>query len=242
MLLAMYEAQAVTTASPAQFFDSISALCRAQKASDLEYHVPWSRYLTASLCWGTGCELLVGASAVTYNPHFPHFVSLYPSDECLGAVKKWPPGPALLVIDSFAPRMRGPVLEKVAAHRLGVWVLKQHDGNPKESVLVQLRRVARLQAESLKNSRVLHQVGSWETAAWDVESSRFSTQLWKLNITAEAMQQIHHPGEMQQLLDCEGYHRYAFYWGEDPTPLASHPLSASTRCSPTLLGWSCCWY
>jgi hypothetical protein len=23
---------------------------------------------------------------------------------------------------------------------------------------------------------------------------------------------------MPQLLDCEGYHRYAFYWGEDPTP------------------------
>jgi hypothetical protein len=43
MLLAMYEAQAVTTASPAQFLDSITASCRAQKAADLEYHVPWSR-------------------------------------------------------------------------------------------------------------------------------------------------------------------------------------------------------
>jgi hypothetical protein len=38
-----------------------------------------------------------------------------------------------------------------------------------------------------------------------------------LNITTEAMQQIHHPGEMPQLLDCEGYHRCAFHWGEDPT-------------------------
>jgi hypothetical protein len=35
MLLAMYEAQAVTSASPAQFLDSISASCRPQKASDL---------------------------------------------------------------------------------------------------------------------------------------------------------------------------------------------------------------
>jgi hypothetical protein len=156
----MYEARAVTTASPAQFLDSISASCRAQKASDLEYHVPWSRHLIASLRWRTGCDLLDGASAVTYNPHFPHFVSPHPSDECLGAVKKWPPVPALLVIDSFAPHMKGPVLEQAAAHRPGMWVLKQHDGNPKESVLVQLRRVARLQAESPKNSRVLHQVGS----------------------------------------------------------------------------------
>jgi hypothetical protein len=32
------------------------------------------------------------------------------------------------------------------------------------------------------------------------------------------MQQIHHPGEMPQLLDYEGYHRYAFHWGEDPPP------------------------
>jgi hypothetical protein len=109
--------------------------------------------------------------AVAYNPHFPHFVSPHPSDQCLGAVKKWPPVPALLVIDSFAPDMRGPVLEQAATHRPEVWVLKQHDGNPKESVfkLVQLRRGARLQAESPKNSRVLRQVGSWETAAWDVE-------------------------------------------------------------------------
>ncbi len=127
-----------------------------------------------------------------------------PSDDCLGAGRKWPPVPALLVIDSFAPDMRGPVLEQAAAHRPGVWVLKQHNGNPKESVLVQLRRVARLQAESPKNSRVLHQVGSWEIAALDVESSSFSTQLWKLYITTEAMQKIHHPGEMPQLLDCEG--------------------------------------
>jgi hypothetical protein len=167
-------------------------------------------------------EQEVSVSHIT--PLFPHFVSSHPSDECLGAVKKWPPVPALLVIDSFAPHMRDPVLEQAAAHQPGVWVLKQHDGNPKESVFVQLRRVAHQQAESPKNSRVLHQVRSWETAALDVESSRFSTQIWKMNITTKAMQQIHHPGEMPQLLDCEGYHRYAFHWGEDPAPpLASHP-------------------
>jgi hypothetical protein len=131
ILLAMYEAQAMTTASPAQFLESISASCRAQKTADLEYHVPWSRHLIASLRWRTSCELLVGASAVTYNPHFPHFVSPespHQSDECLG-VEKWPPVPALLVIDSFAPHMRGPVLEQAAAHRQGVWFLEQHYGN-----------------------------------------------------------------------------------------------------------------
>jgi hypothetical protein len=121
--------------------------------------VPWSRQLLTSLRWRTGCELLVGASTVTYNPHFPYFVSPYPSDKCLEAVKEWPPVPALLVIDSFAPHVTGSVLEQAVAHRPGVWVLRQHVGNPEESVLEQLRRVARLQAESPKKSRVLHQAG-----------------------------------------------------------------------------------
>jgi hypothetical protein len=36
-----------------------------------------------------------------------------------------------------------------------------------------------------------HQAGCWETAAWDVELSLFSTQLWKLNTTEEALRQTH---------------------------------------------------
>jgi hypothetical protein len=172
MLLAMYETPAANTVATAQLLSSISAYCRAQKAADLEYHVPWSRHLLASLRGRTGCELLVGASAVTYNPHFPYFVSPHQSDECLGAVKVWPTVPALLVIDSFAPHLRGSVLEQAVAHRPGVWVLRQHIGDPEECVLEHLRRIARLQAESPKKSRVLHQAGCWEAAAcraWDVE-------------------------------------------------------------------------
>ncbi len=98
-----------------------------------------------------------------------------------------------------------------------MWVLRQHVGDPEEPVLEQLRRIARLQAELPKNSRVLHQVGCWEVAAWDIELSRFGTQLWKLNTTAVTLRQTHH-GVMRHLLDCEGPHRYAFHWSEDPTP------------------------
>jgi hypothetical protein len=186
MLLAMYETPAANTVATVQFLASISASCRAENAANLEYHVPWSRHLLASLRWRTGCELLVGARAVTYNPPFPYFVSPHPSDECLGAVKEWPPVPALLVIDSFAPHLRDSVLEQAVVRRPGVSVLLQHVGDSEESVLEQLRRVARLQAESPKKSRVsrLHQAGCWETAAWDVELLRFSTQLWKLNTKA----------------------------------------------------------
>ena len=64
--------------------------------------------------------------------------------------------PALLIIDSFAPHVRGSVLEQAVAHRPGVWVLRQHVGDPEEFVLEQLRRVAYLQAEPPKKSRVLH--------------------------------------------------------------------------------------
>ncbi len=113
--------------------------------------------------------------------------------------------------------MSGSVLEQAVAHRPGVWVLQQLLGYPEESVLEQLRRVARLQAESPKKSRVLHQAGCWVTAAWDVELSRFSTQLWKLNTTPDALRQMHH-GVIQHLLDCEGFHQYAFHRSEDPTP------------------------
>ncbi len=62
-----------------------------------------------------------------------------------------PPIASSLVIDSFAPHLKGPVLEQAVVHRSGVWVLKQHDGNPEESVLEQLRREERLQAEIPRN-------------------------------------------------------------------------------------------
>ncbi len=41
--------------------------------------------------------------------------------------------------------LRSPMLEQAVAHRPGVWVLKQHAGNPDEPVLANLRTVACLQ-------------------------------------------------------------------------------------------------
>jgi hypothetical protein len=99
------------------------------------------------------------------------------------------------------------MLEQAVAHLLRVWVLKQHAGNPDEPVLAKLQRVACLQAELPKKSRVLHQVGCWETAAWDVQPSLFITQLWRVSTTLELLQQACHPEVMQHLLlDCTGSH------------------------------------
>ena len=70
----------------------------------------------------TGSELLIGASAVTYNPHFPYFSSPYSPDVHFGAVAEWPQKPALLIIDSFAPPMRRQLLARAIAHGSAVWV------------------------------------------------------------------------------------------------------------------------
>jgi hypothetical protein len=66
-------------------------------STNQEYYVHWSRHLLANIRLGrrTGCELLIGASAVTYNPHFPYFSSQPLPDVHLGAVTELPRVPAL---------------------------------------------------------------------------------------------------------------------------------------------------
>ena len=77
----------------------------------------WSRHLLANIRQGTCAELLIGASAVTYNPHFRQFISPLPGDARLRAVSKWPPVSALLVLDSFAHPVRARPLQSAAAHQ-----------------------------------------------------------------------------------------------------------------------------
>jgi hypothetical protein len=106
MLLAISCDQETASAPTTQFLVDISTSCRAQKVADLEYYVHWSRHLLANIQWKTGCELLIGASTVTYNSHFLYFASPHLVDEHLGAVTEWPMVPALLIIDSFSPHLR----------------------------------------------------------------------------------------------------------------------------------------
>jgi hypothetical protein len=53
-----------------QLLQLISASSRAQQQSDMEHHMHWSRHLLAYIRKVTGAQLLVGASAMTYNQHF----------------------------------------------------------------------------------------------------------------------------------------------------------------------------
>ena len=156
MLLTSCYEQDIQRAPLLKFLLRICESCRAQQDADQEYCVPWSRHLLANIRWITGSKLLIGASAVTYNPHFLHFSSPYPTDVHLGAVDEWPQVPALLVLDSFAPQMRCRLLEKAVTHSPGVWVLRRQKGNPDEPDLVTLWQIAHLYAELPKDSMVLH--------------------------------------------------------------------------------------
>jgi hypothetical protein len=107
-------------------------------------------------------ELLIGASAVTYNPHFPFFSSPYILDVNLGAVAEWPQVPALLII--YASHFRRQLLEKAMAQDSVVWVLRQHQGNPDDPDLAVLNMTARVYAELPKKSMVTHHTECWGSA------------------------------------------------------------------------------
>jgi len=68
------------------FLRTLRMACAAQVQADLNYQVHWSRHLLACLRQITGAELLVGASAVNYNPHFSYFFSPNPHDACFGTM------------------------------------------------------------------------------------------------------------------------------------------------------------
>jgi hypothetical protein len=76
MLLATYDPQGAQHVQSKEILNHISASCRTQNISDEQFLVHWSRHLLANIPQFTGCELLIETSAVTYNPHFPHFASL----------------------------------------------------------------------------------------------------------------------------------------------------------------------
>ena len=182
----------------------------------MRHCVPWSRHLLASIRQITGSELVIGASAVTYNPHFAYFYSPFPSDTLIGSVSGWPQAPALLILDSFDPLMRPRLLDQAAHHRPGIWILRMHTGHLDDSDLAILWKIARVYAELPKKSRVLHTKGYWETASWDVKQSSHLSQLWRVNTQQQDLQL--HPAMVQQHLSRGGAHRYAFHWWEGPAP------------------------
>ncbi len=182
----------------------------------------WSRHLLASICRITGVRVLIGASAVTHNPHFLFFLSPNVEDRQLGAIFQWPPEPVLLVLDAFKPALRQQRVQQASRHGPGVWVLLQHGhDHQKDQVLAELWRLhAQKYVELPKESMVLHREGCWQTASWDVFPTGNITQLWKItpiNGQPTAFADLQ-PIAMQHSLECWESSRYAFHWCEYPVP------------------------
>ena len=75
LLCALHETQQNQSDPSALFLHHLRASCLAQQRADAEYQVHWSRHLLACLQRITEAELLIGARAMTYNPHFRLFAS-----------------------------------------------------------------------------------------------------------------------------------------------------------------------
>ena len=58
------------TARPVEFLQLLRDSSLYQQEVDLTHGVHWSRHLLANIQKTTGAELLIGASAATYNTHF----------------------------------------------------------------------------------------------------------------------------------------------------------------------------
>ncbi len=100
---------------------------------------------------------------VTYNPHFRYFSSPVPGDSEFGAVQEWPPEPALLLLNSFAPESRQRVLQSAASHEAEIWILRQDYKT--ESALRDLSVLRGLGSTLCvlipARNRVLHGDGCW---------------------------------------------------------------------------------
>ena len=210
-----------TSIPSSQFLQQLCKSCRLQLDSDSSHGVSWSRHLLTNIQQATGASLLIGASAVTYNPHFLHYASPFPDDTTLGAVPEWPMVPAVLLLDSFAPSLRAQLLQKAALHQPGVWVLRQHKGKHGPSDLTCLQHHgATLIAELPKNSEVLHETRCWAEAAWDVRPSRHVTQLWHLSSPSASYRRPvePRPETVRHRMEGRGHYRFSFHWCEHAVP------------------------
>ena len=96
------------------FLRAVLASGMRQRTADLDYYVLWNRHLLTCLRYVLKATCLVGARAITFNPHFSYFISPDSSDSVLGSSIGWPAESALLLLDSFMPLQREQLLNRRA--------------------------------------------------------------------------------------------------------------------------------
>ena len=210
----------------------------SQLVADGEYHVPWSRHLLSCLHRILEVDLLIGARAVTTIPQFLYFSSPEPQDYLLGAVPRWPPTPALLLLDSIAPENRPGVLEQAASHGSVVWILRQDRPSPEAVAdLAKIRSLrACLMAILPPQSMVLHDIHGWSTAKWDSEPSRYASQIWLLCSPAVQNKPHPEPCSLQLLLGHWENRRYDFYQPMEHPPPRLLRYRAGQQDAPFYMG------
>ena len=145
------------------FLEAVCASCLSQAWVDSTQYVHWSRHLLACRHVITGATLLVGARAITFNPHFQYFQSPEPGDLLLGAVDTWPAVTALLVLDSWDSALRPDLLLRASSHTSAVWILRQDcPAAASARDLQSLQRLgARMCAQIPRKSLVQHSATCW---------------------------------------------------------------------------------
>ena len=211
MLIGLQGSTAVPTT---QHLQAIQSSYLAQRQADLEYHVPWSRHLLACLHHALALDLLVGARAVNFNPHFQYYASPDQADTALGAVHQWPTVPALLLLDSYPPPARQGVLQQASNHPAAVWVLRyDHPSRQASTDLSILRTLgARLCAALDPACLVHHDSRCWSEARWDTVPARYASQLWLLPGLQGAVWQTAQNQSIQHSLGDWTTRRYDFYY------------------------------
>ena len=223
------------------FLETLCASCLAQEQADASSPIHWSRHLLACLRAVTEAELLVGARAVTFNPHFLHYCSPSANDIALGAVDQWPPVPALLLLDSFEPAARSRLLQQASNHPKEVWVLRQDLPSDPSAAdrKVMAHLGARLCAQLPKKSLIQHSAVCWSESSWDSSPARYGAQVWLLGSPSTVSGELLRPSALQQALGDWKTPRYDFHWRQGPLPRAlqlyrSHQQDAVQY---TWLGW-----
>ena len=106
------------------FLRAVLASGMRQRTADLDYYVPWNRHLLTCLRYVLKATCLVGARAVTFNPHFSHFLSPDSSYSVLGSSIGWPAESTLLLLDSFMPSQREAITQQACDHTHEVWIVR----------------------------------------------------------------------------------------------------------------------
>jgi ribonuclease HI len=204
------------------FLLSLKLVCKTQRRVDSEYVVPWNRHFITCVQQLTDTHLLLGVSAVTYNPHFEFFASPHSRNEDLGAVQAWPEVRALLLLDSIEPELRQEWLHKAAEHTHRVWILRSH--KPSMAASADLRTLSQLKAQCIAllpaGCFLLHNAGFWQNAEWDSRTSEHAAQLWLLEESVPGCIKAPKIGlSLEALGDWSG-RRYDFHWCNDRVPPA----------------------